>query len=70
MKIIELRKKTKTELIKFLEEEKEKLGELRLKISSRQLTNVSQVRKIRTNVAQAITLLNNQDYIDNKSITK
>jgi len=70
MKTIELRKKTQSELKKMLEEDKEKLGQLRLQVASRQLKDVSQIAKVRTNVARLLTLLSNADYIDSKSNNK
>lgn len=70
MKIIELRKKTQVELKRVLEDEKQKLGELRLKVADRQLSDVSTIRKVRTTIAQVMTLLSNKDYIDAKKNSK
>ena len=70
MKIIELRKKTQAELKTLLGEKKIELGELRLKVDSRQLSDVAQIRKVRTTIAQIMTLFSSGDYIDSKPNNK
>ena len=58
MEYKELKKKSIGELHKVLAESREKLRDLRFKDASKQLKDVRQIRKIRTVIAQVITLLN------------
>lgn len=54
----ELKKKSVSELHSFLADNRNKLRELRFKDASQQLKTVRDIRKIRQEIAQALTLLN------------
>ena len=58
MKIKELKQKPKEELLKFLEEDREKLRQLRFDLSAGKVKNVREVRRIKKEIAQILTLLN------------
>ncbi len=57
MKIIELRKKSKGELQKILEDDREKLRQLRFDLSAGKVKNVREIRHIKKEIAQIMTLL-------------
>jgi ribosomal protein L29 len=57
MSFKDLNKKTVTELGKMLAEERQKLYDLRLKISVNQLKEVRQVRVARKNISRILTRL-------------
>jgi len=57
MKIVELRKKTRTELEKLLLENQEKLRGLRFDLASGKLKNVREIRCIKKDIARILTLL-------------
>lgn len=54
---VDLNKKSASELQKMLTEERQKLYELRLKLSVNQLKEVRQVRATRKRIAQILTQL-------------
>jgi len=58
MEFKELTDKNEIELKKLLEDNKEKVRELRFKDSNKQLKDVREIRRARTLVAQILTLLN------------
>jgi ribosomal protein L29 len=58
MELKDLKKKTKSELQKFLAESREKLRELRFKDANKQLKNVREIRQIKKDNARILTLLN------------
>lgn len=57
MKIKELKTKGKDELQKMLEDDREKLRQLRFDLSAGKVKNVREIRKIKKEVAQILTLL-------------
>jgi ribosomal protein L29 len=57
MKISELHQKSKDELQKNLEEEREKLRQLRFDLSAGKIKNVREVQKVKKEIAQILTLL-------------
>ena len=57
MKIAELRRKTKPELKKILEDNGEKLRQLRFDLSAGKVKNVREIRRIKREVAQILTLI-------------
>jgi len=57
MKITELRQKNKPELQKLLEDLREKLRQLRFDLAAGKVKNVREIRKIKKNIAQILTLL-------------
>ena len=57
MKIKELKTKGKDELQKTLEDDREKLRQLRFDLSAGKVKNVREIRKIKKEVAQILTLL-------------
>ena len=57
MKISELRQKTESELKKILRESREKLRQLRFDLVAGKVKNVREIRKIKKEIAQILTLL-------------
>ena len=57
MKISELRRKSKLELKKLLEDNGEKLRQLRFDLSAGKVKNVREIRRIKREIAQILTLL-------------
>lgn len=58
MKITELRSKSKTELQNLLKEHRQKERELRFRISSKQMKNVRELRRLKKEIARIMTSLN------------
>ena len=58
MKITELRQKPKGELHKILQDNREKLRQLRFDLVSGKIKNVREVRKVKKEIAQVLTILN------------
>jgi len=58
MKISEFKQRSAAELQKILQESKEKLRVLRFDLSAGKLKNVSEIKKIRKDVARIKTILN------------
>ena len=54
MKIIELRKKSKGELQKILEDDREKLRQLRFDLSAGKVKNVREIRHIKKEIAKYV----------------
>lgn len=61
MKISELRSKTGNELDKFLQENRERLRLLRFDLASGKIKNVREIRRIKKDIAKALTLLKQHD---------
>ena len=61
MDLKELKKKTTSELHKFLAEVRDKLRDLRFKDENKQLKNVREIRVIRKTISQVLTLLNKKE---------
>ncbi|MFA6254928.1 MAG: 50S ribosomal protein L29 [Patescibacteria group bacterium] len=61
MKFKELKTKSDKELQKLLAEWREKSRELRFKVSSEQLKNVREVRKVKKTLAQIMFLLSQKN---------
>jgi large subunit ribosomal protein L29 len=61
MKLEELRKKTKEEMHKILQDDREKLRQLRFDLAAGKVKNVREIRKIKKEVAQTLTLLSDED---------
>ena len=57
MKARELRQKSKSELQKLLQEDREKLRQLRFDLTSGKVKNVREIRKIKKEIARILTLL-------------
>lgn len=57
MEIKELRAKSEKELINLLTTSREKLRDIRFKISAKQLKNIREIRKIKKLIAQILTVL-------------
>ncbi len=58
MKIDELKSKSVTELQNMLKEHREKERELRFRISSKQMKNVREIRRLKRETARILTVLN------------
>ncbi len=56
MKISELREKTDLELDRMLAEYRDKVRDLRFRVTARQLTDVREIREMRKAIAQILTL--------------
>ena len=57
MKIAELRQKPKPELQKTLQDNREKLRQMRFDLVSGKIKNVREIRKIKKDIARILTLL-------------
>ena len=57
MKIVELQRKSKLELQKILEDNREKLRQLRFDLSAGKVKNVREIRRIKKEIAQILTIL-------------
>ena len=57
MKLTELRRKSKDELGKILTDNREKLRQLRFDLSAGKVKNVREIRHIKKEIAQILTLL-------------
>ena len=57
MKIHELKQKSKEDMLKMLQEDKEKLRQLRFDLSAGKVKNVREVRRIRKEIARISTLI-------------
>jgi len=58
MKFKELTKKNINELQRLLKSDREKLRDLRFKIANKQLKDVRKIRKVKDEIAQILTALN------------
>ena len=54
----ELQTKSESELHKILSQDREKVRELRFKDSNKQLKNVREIRTVKEQIAQVLTILN------------
>ncbi len=54
----ELQTKSEAELHKILSQDREKVRELRFKDSNKQLKNVREIRTVKEQIAQVLTILN------------
>jgi large subunit ribosomal protein L29 len=59
MKIAELRQKTKQDLEILLRDSREKLRQLYFNLSAGKVKNVREIRKIKKEIAQILTLIRN-----------
>ena len=57
MKITEIRKKSKSELDKLLQESKKKVRVLRFDLASGKVKNVREIRKTKKDIARILTIL-------------
>ena len=57
MKIIEIRQKSKNELQKLLQDNQEKLRQLRFDLSAGKVKNVREIRQIKKDIARILTIL-------------
>lgn len=57
MKTTELRQKSKDELRKILEDDREKLRQLRFDLSAGKVKNVKEVHNLKKEIARILTLL-------------
>jgi large subunit ribosomal protein L29 len=57
MKIADLRQKTKSELEKFLQDERERLRVLQFDLVAGKVKNVREIRQIKKGIARTLTLL-------------
>lgn len=57
MKFKDLQNKTKEDLQRILQEERDKLRDLRFKDSNKQLKNVKEIKATRVDIAQILTKL-------------
>ena len=56
MKLVELRRKQKEELKKILQDNREKLRQLRFDLSAGKVKNVREIRHLKKEIAQILTL--------------
>ncbi|MCP6718140.1 MAG: 50S ribosomal protein L29 [Patescibacteria group bacterium] len=57
MKVAEIKKKSKSELKKLLNESKDKLRLLRFDLSAGKVKNVREIREVRKRIARILTIL-------------
>ncbi|MBI2038429.1 MAG: 50S ribosomal protein L29 [Candidatus Nealsonbacteria bacterium] len=57
MKASELKQKSKGELAKILQDDREKLQQLRFDLSAGKVKNVREIRQTKKNIARILTLL-------------
>lgn len=57
MKIVDLRRKSKEELQNLLKDDREKLRQLRFNLASGKAKNIREIRKIRKEIAQTLTIV-------------
>ncbi len=57
MSLKDIRQKPKNELVAALQDKREKLRELRFNLATGKVKNVSQVRKLKKEIARILTLL-------------
>ncbi|MFA5069908.1 MAG: 50S ribosomal protein L29 [Patescibacteria group bacterium] len=57
MKYKEIKEKTTPDLEMMLRAQREKLRELRFKVSAKQLKNIREIRVLKKNIAQILTIL-------------
>ena len=62
MKITEIRKKSKSELDKLLQESKKKIRALRFALASGKVKNVREIRKIKKDVARILTIMKHKTH--------
>lgn len=67
MKVQELRKKSRDELLKILAELKEETRSLRFRIASREIKNHQLLRLARKDIARILTILNKEDESSSKA---
>jgi len=60
MKVKELRQKSKDDLNKILQQEREKMRQIRFDMSSGKVKNVREINKIKKDIARILTILNEQ----------
>lgn len=58
MKADELRQKTKSEIQKMLQDNRERLRQLRFDLATGKIKNVREIRKIKKDIARILTLIN------------
>jgi len=56
MKITELKQKSKEELLKILQDSRERLRQLKFDLSSGKVKNIREIRQIKKDVARILTL--------------
>ncbi len=66
MKIKELRQKTEKELRDLLNEDRQKLGQLKFDLASKKLKDVNELRELRKDIARILTILNKKNEIIKK----
>lgn len=60
MKIKELREKSKPELVKLLEEKREKTRKLRFDVATKQVKNTKELANEKKDIAKILTLINDR----------
>ncbi len=59
METSEIKKLSKSELQKLLEEKRNKLYQLRLSLSQKKVKNVREIREVKKDIARILTILKN-----------
>jgi large subunit ribosomal protein L29 len=63
MKVKELRQKSKDDLNKILQDDREKMRQIRFDLSSGKVKNVREINKIKKDIARILTILNEKSHI-------
>lgn len=66
MDIKELRKLNNQEIVKLLEESSQRLRELRFDLSFGKIKNVSEIQKLKNQIAKIMTILKGGDKVNKK----
>jgi large subunit ribosomal protein L29 len=62
MKVKELRQKLKDDLKKILQDDREKMRQIRFDMSSGKVKNVREINKIKKDIARILTILNEKSH--------
>ena len=62
MKVKELRQKSKDDLKKILQDDREKVRQIRFDMSSGKVKNVREINKIKKYIARILTILNEKSH--------
>ncbi len=63
----ELKLKSKSELTRLLSANRERLRDLRFKVSQNQLKNIREIRQVRRKITKILTLLNQKKVLKNNN---
>ena len=68
MKTSELRQKSKSELQRLLQNNRERLRQLRFDLAAGKVKNVREIRQVKKDIARILTILNQKSNIKNQNV--